>query len=74
MNVACKLGEDLAQQSEILLTATAYTALQDSAWQFEQANFSISGLELTAYRLIQDHETTDVSRSDADPSALPAQG
>jgi adenylate cyclase len=74
MNVACKLGEDLAQQSEILLTATAYTALQDSAWQFEEATFSISGLELTAYRLIQDHGMIDVSRSDADPSALPAQG
>ena len=54
MNLASKLGEDLAQQSEILLTPAAYTALGDPPWQFEQAKFSISGLDLTAYRLVQD--------------------
>jgi class 3 adenylate cyclase len=53
MNLASKLGEDLAQQSEILLTERAYTALDDSYWQFELAEFKISGLDLTAYRLIQ---------------------
>jgi class 3 adenylate cyclase len=57
MNLACKLGEDLAQQSEILLTPGAYTAVRDSTWQFEQTNFSISGLEMTAYRLVYDHPT-----------------
>ena len=30
MNVACKLGEDLAEQGEILLTAAAHEALGDS--------------------------------------------
>jgi adenylate cyclase len=57
MNLASKLGEDLAQQSEILLTESAYAALDDSPWQFELAEFSISGLELTAYRLIQQDAT-----------------
>jgi class 3 adenylate cyclase len=61
MNLACKLGEDLAQQSEILLTAGAYAAVQDSTWQFEQTNFSISGLEMTAYRLVYEHSAPAAS-------------
>jgi len=55
MNLASKLGEDLAQKSEILLTLAAYAALADSSWQFEEANFSVSGLDLTAYRLVQEY-------------------
>ena len=61
MNLASKLGEDLAQQSEILLTAGAYDAMRDSTWQFEQTNFSISGLEVTAYRLVDEHTTAATS-------------
>ena len=55
MNVACKLGEDLAQQSEILLTRSAYAALKDAAWEFEEMHFKVSGLDLTAYRLVQEY-------------------
>lgn len=55
MNVACKLGEDLAQQSEILLTRSAYAALEDAAWEFEEMHFKVSGLDLTAYRLVQEY-------------------
>ena len=54
MNIACKLGEDLAEQGEILLTASAHEAIdKDSSWQFEASTMSISGLDLTAYKLIR---------------------
>ena len=52
MNLACKLGEDLARQEEVLLTPAAYAALESPPWQFEPIDFSISGIELTAYRLV----------------------
>jgi adenylate cyclase len=51
MNLACKLGEDLADESEVLLTPAAYKALSPNGQCFEAAHFSISGISLTAYRL-----------------------
>jgi len=54
MNVACKLGEDLAEQGEILLTASAYESLADDhAWRFEDASVRISGLDLVSYKLLR---------------------
>ena len=54
MNVACKLGEDLAEQGEILLTASAYAAIKGTkSWEFENSSVSISGLDLTSYRLVR---------------------
>jgi adenylate cyclase len=54
MNIACKLGEDLAQQGDILLTAAAHEALgEDSSWAFTDSSVSISGLELTAYKVMR---------------------
>ncbi len=53
MNLACKLGEDLARRGEVLLTPSAYAALQSPPWVFEPASFSISGIEFTAYRLVR---------------------
>ncbi len=54
MNVACKLGEDLAEQGEILLTASAHEALgTGTTWQFEDSSVRISGLDLTAYKLVR---------------------
>ena len=54
MNVACKLGEDLAEQGEILLTASAYAAIKDTkSWVFEDSSVTISGLDLTSYRLVR---------------------
>ena len=54
MNLACKLGEDLAQRGEILLTPSAFGALGETDWEFEPLTFSISGLGLTAYKLNRD--------------------
>jgi class 3 adenylate cyclase len=53
MNLACKLGEDLAERHELLLTPAARQALEDTdRWHFEAAEYSISGLNLHAFRLI----------------------
>jgi adenylate cyclase len=52
MNLACKLGEDLAQREEVLVTVAAYEALPDpKPWTFEELSFSISGLDLNVYRV-----------------------
>jgi class 3 adenylate cyclase len=54
MNVACKLGEDLAERGEILLTASAYATIEDTkTWAFENSSVTISGLDLTSYRLVR---------------------
>ena len=51
MNLACKLGEDLAGRDEILLTPAAHAALGSSSWHFEEVSFRTSGLDLKAYWL-----------------------
>jgi class 3 adenylate cyclase len=51
MNLACKLGEDLAGKKEILLTESAFNAIPANSYQVEKMSFSISELQLTAYRL-----------------------
>lgn len=54
MNLACKLGEDIAQEGEILLTEAARKALWDGGPdRFELLELSVSGLQMTSYRLIQ---------------------
>ena len=51
MNLACKIGEDMADQGEILLTEGAYRGLKNKSRSFEELRFNMSGLPLTAYRL-----------------------
>lgn len=52
VNTAAKLGEDLARGGETLLTSEAYEALPDGhGFEFERQPFSVSGLELEAWRL-----------------------
>jgi len=52
MNLACKLGEDLARPSEILLTEAAFTQIQPSDRPIEHLDFAISGIELPAYSIL----------------------
>jgi len=49
MNVASKLGEDLAECGEILITAAARDGLSEGAAPLEERRYSVSGLELVAY-------------------------
>ena len=50
MNLASKLGEDLAGKSEILLTASAYEALPNDLFVFTPLKFSIGEMEIDCYR------------------------
>lgn len=50
VNIACKLGEDLAGKSEILLTRSAYAALPPDRYICSPATFSISEVRIDCYR------------------------
>ncbi len=50
MNITCKLGEDLAEKKEILITPNAYAALPADRYGCETTSFSISGMDLECYR------------------------
>ncbi|MEG3847798.1 adenylate/guanylate cyclase domain-containing protein [Microcoleus sp. herbarium19] len=50
LNLASKLGEDLAERGEILLTSAAFEKLEGEKADLEKVEFSISGLELVAYK------------------------
>ena len=51
MNLASKLGEDLAADNEILLTAAAYQALSAGQSQFTSVTQMISDITFTYYEL-----------------------
>ncbi|MBM3554434.1 MAG: adenylate/guanylate cyclase domain-containing protein [Alphaproteobacteria bacterium] len=52
VNLACKLGEDLAREGEILLDAAAQGEIAGStAYATDRVDFAISGLDLAAYRI-----------------------
>jgi adenylate cyclase len=50
VNIACKLGEDLACKSEILLTSLAYNALPSDHYICMPATFEISEMSIDCYR------------------------
>jgi adenylate cyclase len=52
MNLASKLGEDLARPSEILLTEAAYEHVDPSRRSWEKLEFSVSGLNLLTYKVL----------------------
>ena len=54
VNLACKLGEDIARPGEVLLTAQAHSTLSTKAHLvFSEMQISISGLEVTAFAVTQ---------------------
>jgi class 3 adenylate cyclase len=50
MNLASKLGEDLACRQEIFLTTAAFENLPEGIYICSPKNFSISGLEIDCFR------------------------
>jgi len=50
VNLACKLGEDLAQPREILLTHAAHEALPPGRYRFSGRRYGLSGFEIEAFR------------------------
>lgn len=51
MNLASKLGEDIAGEDEILLTESAHNFLAESIHPFNVFTYDISGVALTVYQL-----------------------
>lgn len=51
INLASKLGEDIAGDDEILLTAAAHNALTTTGWQFVRTVQTISHVTPTVYQL-----------------------
>jgi class 3 adenylate cyclase len=53
MNVACKLGEDIAETDEILLTDAAYAALPAGRYVCKPVRFALGHLDVHCYRYEQ---------------------
>ena len=53
VNLACKLGEDIAERGEILLTEAAHARLPQSGAETRSMTASISGLAFGYHRLVQ---------------------
>jgi adenylate cyclase len=53
VNVASRLGEDLAGPNEILMTESAYGAIDREVWQFESRRGPASHQNLHFYRLVR---------------------
>lgn len=51
VNLASKLGEDLAQREEILLTESAFRRVDPAARKYAEMKMSISGLELIVHKV-----------------------
>lgn len=51
VNLASKLGEDLAQRGEILLTESAFQQVAQGYREFERLDMTVSGLNLVAYKV-----------------------
>jgi adenylate cyclase len=51
MNLASKLGEDIAERGEILLTAAAHQALPPGRYRCSMRAWSVSGTEIDSYRV-----------------------
>jgi class 3 adenylate cyclase len=52
MNHASKLGEDVADKGEIILSEAAKEALGESVHRFEQRSLDLSGIDLNYYLLL----------------------
>lgn len=51
VNLASKLGEDLAERNEILLTASAFSRVDEAKRSYEEIEMSISGLQLVVHKV-----------------------
>jgi class 3 adenylate cyclase len=51
VNLASKLGEDLAERGEVLLTESAHRRVEGGGRQFERLPMTVSGLDLVVYKV-----------------------
>jgi adenylate cyclase len=53
MNIASKMGEDLAERSEILVTKEVYEeAKENPGIKFEEVDLSVSGIKLKVFKVV----------------------
>jgi class 3 adenylate cyclase len=52
VNLTCKLGEDVAERGEVLLTTSAYAQLGTHTLPIREEFISISGINLPYYRIL----------------------
>lgn len=52
VNLASKLGEDIGELGDVLLTEAAYARLDETQFKCEQRSVSVSGLELNYYAVL----------------------
>lgn len=52
VNLASKLGEDIGELGDVLLTPAAYEQISDQDFKCEERKISVSGLELTYYAVL----------------------
>jgi class 3 adenylate cyclase len=51
VNLACKLGEDIANRNEIFLTESAQSQLSGE-WQFQRLDLTVSGIHFPAFKYL----------------------
>lgn len=52
VNLASKLGEDLAARGEILLTEAAFSRIEADKREYEEVSMAISGLQLNVHKVV----------------------
>ena len=52
VNLASKLGEDLAERGEILLTEAAFAEVDAEKREYEEVSMTISGLQLDVHKVV----------------------
>lgn len=62
VNIASKLGEDLAKAGEILLSEAAFARVDSKARRYKREKKRISGLSLTVHKVLQDEATSKSSQ------------
>src|SRR5262249_12127998 len=50
VNLACKLGEDIADRNEIYLSESAHSHLPAGEWEFQRLDLTVSGIHIPAYK------------------------
>ena len=53
VNLACKLGEDIADRNEIYLSESAHSHLAAGEWEFQRLDLTVSGIHFPAYKYLR---------------------
>lgn len=68
VNLAHKLGEDIAKKNEVLITAKVRAQLKGSGFRFRKMDMSLSGLNMVAYGVSSGDPSSSSRRSPISPA------